>query len=313
MKSRVLLASLVLMLLSVGVVSAATNWGKFEGFNIIKLVINGKEAKVQDVPAVMLNGRTMVPIYMLREAGLSVSWDGEKSTVNVISNQPATTGFDSVQSTKKIISYGGAGLTLTNVSNSLTSIVYFEKKKGFDQDWDSIFNIFVELMNYDTAYARVVYGVSGVEQGYVEIDNRTLKSYLNGNISEEMLLKSWVLTGSLLTNQGNKSSESISYPELYSNDLKVFLGKLTTNEFDSDSVFNTYGTYGSMYSTNSIWNSYGVYGSDYSNTSAFNKYATTPPVIIKNDKIIGFVTANTTLQNGIHPDKLKSYLEELGY
>jgi hypothetical protein len=70
-------------------------------------------------------------------------------------------------------------------------------------------------------------------------------------------------------------------PRLYSNDGKgVYLGKLSANPYDQDSISNPYGKYGSPYSQNSVNNPYGTYGSPYSNYSATNPYATSAPVIV---------------------------------
>ena len=87
---------------------------------------------------------------------------------------------------------------------------------------------------------------------------------------------------------------------LYSYDGKVFLGKLVTDKYDSDSIWNEYGTYGSEYSSTSIWNEYGKYGSDYSNESAFNEYATKPPQIVDYyGTFVAYLTENTQIRNGI--------------
>ena len=51
----------------------------------------------------------------------------------------------------------------------------------------------------------------------------------------------------------------------------TFLGTLNENTYDSNSIYNEYGTYGSKYSAKSILNQYGNYGSDYSALSPFNK------------------------------------------
>ncbi len=59
-----------------------------------------------------------------------------------------------------------------------------------------------------------------------------------------------------------------------------YLGTLSNNQFDPDSVSNPYGRYGSEYSSDSINNPYGKYGSPYSNDSVNNPYATNPPKII---------------------------------
>jgi hypothetical protein len=56
-------------------------------------------------------------------------------------------------------------------------------------------------------------------------------------------------------------------PRIYSSDGD-YLGRLSKNETDLDSVSNTYGLYGSPYSPFSINNPYGEYGSPYSQKSA---------------------------------------------
>jgi hypothetical protein len=48
-------------------------------------------------------------------------------------------------------------------------------------------------------------------------------------------------------------------------------GCLDCSKYDSDSICNKYGTYGSKYSSESIWNKYGV-GSRYDSASPFNRY-----------------------------------------
>ncbi|HQS01905.1 MAG: hypothetical protein B7Y07_00810 [Halothiobacillus sp. 24-54-40] len=92
-------------------------------------------------------------------------------------------------------------------------------------------------------------------------------------------------------------------------DENTFLGKIT-NAYDSKSIFNDYGTHGSEYSSNSIWNQYGTFGSEYSSYSPFNKYTSTPPMIIKNKKIIGYLSANKSLGSAISPNLLKALCKE---
>lgn len=70
-------------------------------------------------------------------------------------------------------------------------------------------------------------------------------------------------------------------PSIYSNDGQwKYLGKLSANRYDADSVSNPYGQYGSKYSADSINNPYGTYGSRYSSYSVTNPYTTQAPVII---------------------------------
>ena len=50
-----------------------------------------------------------------------------------------------------------------------------------------------------------------------------------------------------------------------------FLGKITDNQYDSDSILNEYGPYGSQYSNTSIFNEYSPYGSPYGQFSINNR------------------------------------------
>ncbi len=63
-----------------------------------------------------------------------------------------------------------------------------------------------------------------------------------------------------------------------------YLGTLSANPYDQDSVSNPTGQYGSPYSQDSINNPVGEYGSPYSDKSINNPYATNPPIIIDTDE-----------------------------
>lgn len=89
-----------------------------------------------------------------------------------------------------------------------------------------------------------------------------------------------------------------------------FLGMLSSNRYQSDSVMNEYGTYGSKYSTTSIFNQYGRYGSPYASYSPFNPYTSTPPQIILRGQYIGVLTKNTILQNRLDPYQLFDFISE---
>ncbi|MEG1542849.1 MAG: hypothetical protein RR353_04780 [Victivallaceae bacterium] len=52
----------------------------------------------------------------------------------------------------------------------------------------------------------------------------------------------------------------------------TYIGNYNTNQYDSNSVNNPYGRYGSKYSSESINNPYGRYGSKYSSESINNPY-----------------------------------------
>lgn len=314
MNKKILPLVVILSLLFVGSVSAASLWGTYKGKQIIRLTVDGKPIKVSDAPAVSMDGRTMIPVYLLQQAGINYSWDQKTQTVNISSN--SNSNFDPAQATNDIISLGGGGVTIINSNGQLYAMVYFKAKSSFETDWPNIMNIFLKLIDFHTDYSRVQYDNGSMNT--IDISNDILKKYLSGSITDDQLQKDWVTAGPLFTAQSTpiqtpSVSSSITYPELYSNDGKTYLGKLTSNTFDSDSVFNEFGTYGSKFQSKSIWNEFGNYGSEFSNTSAFNEYATNPPIIVLNGKIIGYLTLNTTIQNSISPYSLLDWLKKNGY
>lgn len=72
-----------------------------------------------------------------------------------------------------------------------------------------------------------------------------------------------------------------------------YLGCLNCNDYDNNSIWNEYGTYGSNYNSMSIWNAYGTYGGEYNNNSPWNPYGTNPPVVVdKNGDFYGYFTVN---------------------
>ncbi|MAG31020.1 MAG: hypothetical protein CL908_09040 [Deltaproteobacteria bacterium] len=85
----------------------------------------------------------------------------------------------------------------------------------------------------------------------------------------------------------------------------TFLGRVR-NAYASDSILNEYGRFGSEYSRTSIWNEYGRYGSEYSRQSPFNPYTSTPPMILKSDTIIGYLTVNKSINGAVNPYLLKA-------
>ena len=103
-------------------------------------------------------GRTMVPIYLLQQAGVSYTWDQENQTVNVsiqskIEPEPP---FDAAKTAIDIIEQGGGGVTIVKENGATTALVFMEKIKGFEQDWDRMANIFTLLLEYKTSILKML-------------------------------------------------------------------------------------------------------------------------------------------------------------
>lgn len=77
-----------------------------------------------------------------------------------------------------------------------------------------------------------------------------------------------------------------------------FLGCLTCDTDDLNSIWSSYSDYSSMHKANSIWNPDGVYGSKTSDYSPFNEKAKYPPILLdRSGKSYGYFTINKAFPN----------------
>lgn len=95
-----------------------------------------------------------------------------------------------------------------------------------------------------------------------------------------------------------------------------FLGCYDCSKYQSGSICNKYGTYGSKYSSSSIWNKYGTYGSKYSSSSPWNKYTSSddvPVMVDESGNFYGYLTINSYRSDAFRrARKLKQIFEEVG-
>ncbi len=82
----------------------------------------------------------------------------------------------------------------------------------------------------------------------------------------------------------------------------TFLGVVSNNQYESQSICNQYGSFGSPYSQTSVWNKYGKYGGAYSDMGAYNSNAQKPPIVIQNGQPVAVLTKNLRLQGAYDPD-----------
>ncbi|MDQ1911164.1 stalk domain-containing protein [Paenibacillus sp. GD4] len=87
--------TMLLLLGITNIASASTLNGEFEGNPIVKVEAGEQELKVEDVPAINYKGRTMVPIYLLRQLGAEVTWNDASYSVSVALDQTKSAGANS--------------------------------------------------------------------------------------------------------------------------------------------------------------------------------------------------------------------------
>ena len=152
--------------------------------------------------------------------------------------------------------------------------------------------------------------------GYGQKVNHTFNSTGNYNVILTVMDNSGETssTSETITVTGNVTPptnfDNLNYLEgaiIVANDNQ-YLGKISQNQYDLDSISNRFGTYGSEFSLYSIFNSFGTYGSQFSILSPFNQFTTTPPKIYKNDTFVAYLTINTFMFPRIDTYLLVSWL-----
>ena len=104
-----------------------------------------------------------------------------------------------------------------------------------------------------------------------------------------------------------KLQRELSGTQVFADDPDhTFLGTIE-DEFAADSIFNQFGTHGSQFSAASIWNTFGQFGGQFSSTSAFNSFTSSPPLLIRDKRVIGRLTVNKLVLGAIDPNLLKSF------
>jgi S1-C subfamily serine protease len=81
---KILITLILLFTFTGGYVVADSLNGSFEGNPIVKLFSGGKELTVSDVPAINYHDRTMVPIYLLNQLGVTTKWNGDSQSVDIM-------------------------------------------------------------------------------------------------------------------------------------------------------------------------------------------------------------------------------------
>ncbi|HCJ11350.1 MAG TPA: hypothetical protein DHW14_09360 [Clostridiales bacterium] len=82
---------------ALAVATTIAPWGTFDGFPVVKLVVNGKQVE-GDVPAVNVKGRTLIPLRLAAETlGATVGWDAETytATLDVDLREPVVPSYSS--------------------------------------------------------------------------------------------------------------------------------------------------------------------------------------------------------------------------
>lgn len=106
------------------------------------------------------------------------------------------------------------------------------------------------------------------------------------------------------------TAEQVDYSLVGGADGAVFLGCLTCDPVDVESVCHPFGTYGQPSSASSIWNPSGTFGSQVSSYSPWNPSGTIVPFIVRSDGAFsGYFTVNALQFNRTNVPALLGILD----
>jgi hypothetical protein len=136
----------------------------------------------------------------------------------------------------------------------------------------------------------------------------SVNQYVNPRISPEAFLytisnnMAGAVAGNFIESEGQaRQQNKDSFIEAQDG---VFLGKLTSNKFDSETIFNRFGPYGNKFAQNTFLNKFSSYGSQFSQLSAYNRMATSPPMIYKDGSFVAYLTKNTKFSPRVDPEEI---------
>ncbi|MFB7817378.1 stalk domain-containing protein [Paenibacillus chitinolyticus] len=292
-----------------GVVSASSINGDYKGNAIVKVKVNGNYVN-SEVPGINLDGTTMLPVRAISEAlGAEVKWDQNTYTADVKTQGTSNKNKSVEEIASYMKSYNIQHVNLFTSGAGYTEITFGysgEMMKGDDSKFDKTFT---EVMKQSVDYGASNFSFVDKNNARISGSVKNAKEFFDGTLNESQLFNTFKIEGLEKITPPVAEAASNFY-NLYSNDGKVYLGKITSNQYDPDSVLNQYGTYGSELSATSIFNKLGTYGGQFSQESAFNTYATKPPVI-KDSKnnIVGYLTVNPYIQGAISPSQIGEWLK----
>lgn len=209
MKKKLMLLAAGLMLLA-GTASASGINGDYKGNPIVKVTSNGAALEVDEVPAQILDGHTMVPIAMLRQIGASVVWNANTYGVDVRLNgakvQDAPTVPTAANDVTTFIKgihkeVKNSGITVRNIELGIdsagTSSLKFEYIPGGAQSPEQINQTVAALLGIsgeiptEINEATVSIIVSSGVVGIITAKLKNCEDYKNKKLSLNDFMKKW--------------------------------------------------------------------------------------------------------------------------
>jgi hypothetical protein len=203
----------IMFLMFAGVITASSINGDYNGKPIVKMKSNGQVLAVEDAPAVIMDGRTMVPISMLRQIGLGVEWNAEEYSVNVTlpedeKVEPVESFIDIPEFSKVMKDYNVGGVSYMSTGNGSDQITFFYNLSLVDSTtnpgvYNDLDGMFSGAMITD-ASSVVIYGVNN---NTFTVQMSVVNDFYEGDITVDQFWDNIVIDGPVI--EGSTYNEPI--------------------------------------------------------------------------------------------------------
>ncbi|REE70682.1 copper amine oxidase-like protein [Paenibacillus taihuensis] len=175
-----------------GVVSAASLWGTYKGNDIIRLTVDGTPVKVSDVPAISYNGRTMLPINLLKNAGITYTWNQSTKTVDIQTKKnqvvTRTVGMNYHDAYLKLKKYGVTEIYSSVGESSSGAFDYVSVEyNGVDSSLSD--DAFSEILSAISATPAEYVFIGFTDKAYYQVLSEDIREFYAGNITGEEFSK----------------------------------------------------------------------------------------------------------------------------
>jgi hypothetical protein len=199
------------------IVNASGIHGDFEGNAIVTLKSNGQDLKVEDVPAINYKDRTLVPIYLLKQLGATVSWNPDTYSVNV--NLPSNVKkTDPIEKERILIKETYQWLSDTDYAMWMFSVKLQQYKNMdnpenyltvIDTDYQSLLNLHTNSLDFAQKTNKIVSSATNINDIIIS-ESKTIEQ-IN---QTKNILKAWI-------NTSNKSDFPFKLEVSFLNSLQV--------------------------------------------------------------------------------------------
>jgi hypothetical protein len=215
MKKKIVLMVVVFMMV-MGTVVGGSLYGEYKGNPIVKVKSDGKTLVTEDTPAVMLDGRTMVPIYMLRELGAEVSWDGETQSVDVTlpikssKTSNSNLGRKVVELSKSAKDFGVSYFNLGYDEHGSYVNMRIDSQGNVDSDLKTA--AVTSILSLETDASEVIINFYSNNQQFAKatISRKYIKDYLDDKITEQEFMNKWTMDYAQTSSTSNYDTGSIT-------------------------------------------------------------------------------------------------------